>query len=147
MRVGFLFNHYAVHQVPHAAPYAFELSRNYPDLDVVIACSSKQEMHTARAIGELYPGHHCRFKLLKPAWYYQLVDAFVSRRKFKRKDMVLRHNLDFFQTLEALVAPERHCMRLRTRRPGLTDLKARSTPVMVPATGKVVLTTDPALST
>ena len=37
MRVGFLFNHYAVHQVPHAAPYAFELSRNYPDIDVVIA--------------------------------------------------------------------------------------------------------------
>ena len=51
MRVGFLFNHYAVHQVPQAAPYAFELSRNYPDFEVVIACSSEQEMHTARTIG------------------------------------------------------------------------------------------------
>ena len=66
MRVGFLFNHYAVHQVLHAAPYAFELSRKYPDLDVVIACSSKQEMRTARAIGMLYPSHHCQFQLLKP---------------------------------------------------------------------------------
>ena len=36
--------------------------------------------------------------------------------------MVLRQNLDFFRTLEALVAPERHCMRLRTKY-GLTDLK------------------------
>ena len=145
MRIGFLFNHYAVHQVPHAAPYAFELSRNYPDLDVVIACSSKQELDTAHTIGTLYPSHHCRFKLLKPAWYYRLVDPFVSKEKFKRKDMVLRHNLDFFQTLEALVAPERHCMRLRTKY-GLTDLKLINTRT-APATGKVVLTTDPALST
>jgi hypothetical protein len=122
MRVGFLFNHYAVHQVPHAAPYAFELSRNDPDLDVVIACSSKQELDTACTIGMLYPGHRCRYTLLKPAWYYTLVDPLVSKSKFKRKDMVLRHNLDFFRTLEALVAPERHCVKLRTKY-GLTDLK------------------------
>jgi hypothetical protein len=122
MRIGFLFNHYTVHQVPHAAPYAFELSRNYPDLDVVIACSSKQELDTARTIGMLYPGHRCWFKLLKPAWYYSLVDPIVSKWKFKRKEMVLHHNLDFFRTLEALVAPERHCMKLRVKY-GLTDLK------------------------
>jgi hypothetical protein len=65
MRVGFLFNHYAVHQVSHAVPYAFELSRDYPDLDVVIACSSKQEMLTARTIGTLYPGHRCQFQRLE----------------------------------------------------------------------------------
>jgi hypothetical protein len=53
MRVAFLLNHYAVHQVPHVVPYAFELSRTYPDLDVVIACSSKQELTTARAISLL----------------------------------------------------------------------------------------------
>ena len=114
MRVGFLFNHYAVHQVPHAAPYAFELSRKYPDLDVVIACSSRQEMRTVRAIGVLYPGHRCRFKLLRPVWYYRLVDPIVSDSKFKWKEMVLRHNLDFFRTLDALVAPEHHCIRLCT---------------------------------
>ena len=126
MRVGFLFNHYAVHQVPHAAPYAFELSRTYPDIDVVIACSSRQEMRTVRAIGGLYPGHRCQFKLLRPVWYYRFVDPFVSKSKFKWKDMVLRHNLDFFRTLEAIVAPERHCMRLRTKY-GLTDLKLINT--------------------
>ena len=124
MRVGFLFNHYAVHQVPHAAPYAFELSRKYPDLDVVIACSSKQEMRTARAIGMLYPGHRCRFELLNPAWWYyhRLVDLIVPDSKFKRKKNVLRNNLDFFRTLDALVAPEQYCTRLRTKY-GLTDLK------------------------
>ena len=40
MRIGFLFNHYAVHKVPHAAPYAFELSRRRPDFEVVVTCSS-----------------------------------------------------------------------------------------------------------
>ena len=116
MRVGFLFNHYAVHQVPHAVPYAFELSRKYPDLDVVIACSSKQEMRTARAIGMLYPSHRCRFELLNPAWWYyhRLVDLIVPDSKFKRKKNVLRNNLDFFRTLDALVAPEQYCTRLRT---------------------------------
>ena len=38
MRVGFLLNDYAAHHVLHVVPYAFELSRNYPDLDIVIAC-------------------------------------------------------------------------------------------------------------
>ena len=126
MRVGFLFNHYAVHQVSHAAPYAFELSRRYPEFEVLIACSSRQEMRTARAIGRLYPGHRCRFTLLRPVWYYRFVDPLVSKSKFKWKDMVLRHNLDFFRTLEALVAPERHCLRLRTRY-GLTALKLINT--------------------
>ena len=122
MRVGFLFNHYAVHQVPHAAPYAFELSRQRPDYEVIIACSSRQELETARKIGTLYPGHRARFRLLCPAWYYRLVDPIRSRWKFKRKKMVLRNNLDFFRSLDALVAPERHCMKLRTEF-GLEDLK------------------------
>jgi hypothetical protein len=122
MRIGFLFNHYFVHQVPHAAPYAFELSRRYPDFDVIIACSTKAEMDTARTIATLYPGHRCQFKLLRPAWYYQLVDPIVSRWRFKRKKMVLRNNLTFFRSLDALIAPERHFMMLRTKYE-LKDLK------------------------
>jgi hypothetical protein len=122
VRVGFLFNHYAVHQVPHAAPYAFELSRRYLDIDVIVACSSSPELESARAIGTLYPGHRCRFERLRPAWYYRPIDPFVSRRKFKRKKMVLKNNLRFFRSLDALVAPERHCMKLRTVF-GLDDLR------------------------
>lgn len=122
MRVGFLFNHYAVHQVPHAAPYAFELSRRHPEFEVVIACSSRQEMALAQAIGTLYPGHRCRFQRLTPPWYYRPLDGLVSKWAFARKKMVLRNNLDFFRGLDALVAPERHCMRLRTQY-GLTGLK------------------------
>jgi hypothetical protein len=122
MRVGFLFNHYAVHQVPHAAPYAFELSRDHPGFEVILACSTKAEMATAKAIADLYPGHKVQFKLLRPAWYYELIDKPLSKWMFMRKTMVLRNNLDFLRSLDALVTPERHSMKLRTRY-GLHDLK------------------------
>jgi hypothetical protein len=121
MRVGFLLNHYAIHQVPHVVPYACELSRRYPDFEVIIACSSRQELIAARTIGELYPGHRCRFQRLRAVWYYELVDPLIVKQKFKRKEMVLRNNLAFFRSLDALVAPERHCLRLHTRH-GLSNL-------------------------
>ncbi len=122
MRIGFLFNHYAAHQVPHAAPYAFELSRRHPHMEVIIACSSRREMTMVQAIAGLYPNHRCQFKRVRPAWYYRLVDPLISKWSFKRKKMVLRNNLDFFRGLDALIAPERHFMKLRTKY-GLQDLR------------------------
>jgi len=121
LRVGFLFNHYFPHQVPHAAPYAFELSRHYPDIEVIIACSSRQETDLTQTIGALYPGNHCSFQRLTIPWSYRITDPIVSKSKFRRKKIVLRHNLDFFRSLDAIVSPERNCMRLRTTY-GLKDL-------------------------
>ncbi len=114
LKVGFLFNHYFTHQIPHAAPYAFELSRNHPELEVTIACSSQQEMEFVKRIESLYPGHRCQFKMLSAPWYYTLVDPIISRISLKRKKMILKNNLDFFRQLDVLVAPERNCMKLRT---------------------------------
>jgi len=122
MRVGFLFNHYAVHQVPHAAPYAFELSRLFPEIEVIVACATRKELAMVREIAQLYPGHRCRYVRVRPSWFYLPTDPFVSRKKFKRKNIVLRDNLDFFRSLDALVAPERHCFKLRSQY-GLTELK------------------------
>ena len=115
MRVGFLFNHYAVHQVPHAVPYAFELSRRHPAFEVTIAASTDAELESAARIGALYPGQRCILRRLRTAWWYAPLDPFVSRFAFARKDRILADNLAFFAGLDALVAPERHCRRLRTR--------------------------------
>lgn len=114
-RVGFLFNHYAPHQVPHAAPYAFELSRRHPGFEVTIACATEAEESLARRIGGLYPGHGARFVRLRPGLLARLADPFVSPWRFARKKWVLRDNLDFFRGLDALVAPERHCYMLKSR--------------------------------
>lgn len=122
MRIGFLFNHYATHQVPHAAPYAFELSRIRPDLDVTVACSTIDEMMMAETIGRLYPGHRCIFQPLYVSSTRLLIDKVISRWSLKRKRYTLEQNLDFFRSLDVLVTPERHALQLR-KRFGLTDLK------------------------
>ncbi len=114
-KVCFLFNHYFIHQVPHAAPYAFELSRNYPQFECILACSSQQELAYAREIGNLYPGHRCSFKLLEVPRFYRFLDPFVSKWAFYRKRLILKNNLDFFKKMDVLVAPERNCMQLKTR--------------------------------
>ncbi len=121
IRVCFLFNHYFTHQVPHAVPYAFELSRKYSGFECIIACSTPEELSFTREIATFYPGHRCRFRLLAVPWYYRIIDPVVSKRAFLRKRVVLRHNLDFFRKMHALVAPERNCLQLRTRF-GLRDL-------------------------
>src|SRR5574337_344183 len=122
MRIGFLFNHYVPHQVPHAAPYAYDLSRRHPEFEVIIAVSTEAEMAMAKSIGDLYPGHRCSLRRLYPAWWYPLVDPVVSMFTFARKQRILRDNLDFFRSFDALVAPEQHCRRLRTQC-GLRDVK------------------------
>lgn len=122
MRVGFLFNHYFTHQVPQAVPCAFELSRKYPDIEVIIACSSQQEMAFVKTIAALYPEQKCTVQLLKVPLHYRLIDPLVSKWAFWRKKIVLRHNLPFFHSLDALVSPERNCLQLRTRF-GVQDLK------------------------
>ncbi|MBZ0168703.1 hypothetical protein MELA_01708 [Candidatus Methylomirabilis lanthanidiphila] len=122
MRIGFLFNHYSPHQMPHAAPYAYELSRRYPEFEVVIVTSSEAEVAMARSIGALYPGHRCRLARLYSAWWYRLIDPLVSLLVFGRKNRILKDNLDFFRGLDALVSPERHCRRLHTQY-GLQQLK------------------------
>ena len=122
MRVAFLFNHAVSHQVPHAAPFAFVLSRDYPRIDVIIACSTPEELALAREIAALYPGQRCRLEMLALPWYLKLLDPLISMWSFHRKQAVLRHNLDFFRGLDALVSPEVHCVKLR-RQPGLANLR------------------------
>ena len=122
MRVAFLFNHAVPHQVPHAAPFAFVLSRECPQLDVIIACSTSQELALVREIATLYPGHRCRMEMLVFPWYLKLIDPLISLWSFHRKGAVLRYNHQFFKSLDALVSPEMHCVKLRRQR-GLANLR------------------------
>lgn len=115
MKIGFLFNHVAAHQAPHAAPFAFELSRRHPGHDVVLACSSQAELDFIQRVAALYPGHRCHIERLALPPLYSLVDPLVAPFAFARKKVVLKANRDLFAGLDALVAPERNCLQLRTR--------------------------------
>jgi hypothetical protein len=49
------------------------------------------------------------------ARFYRPLDRLVFLWVFLRKNRVLWNNLAFFRSLDALVAPERHCVKLRTK--------------------------------
>lgn len=115
MKIGFLLNHYDVHQVPHIVPYAFEISLLYEDVEVDILCSSKQEEDFTRAIGKGYDGHRCRFvSLAVPAWV-RVLDPLLSKAVFARKSAVLKSNFELFASLDVLVTPEMTSLSLKDR--------------------------------
>ena len=114
MRIAFLFNHYAAHQVLQCAPIAFALSQLRPDLEVIIAYTCEEERQMVMRIAGLYREHRCKFLLLRPAWWYRFLDPIVSKRKFEKKKRVLRDNLEFFRHVDVVVTPERHSLRLKS---------------------------------
>ncbi len=122
MKVGFLLNHYDLHQVPHSVPYAFELSRIYGDCETVIFCSTQDELNFAREIGEGFSGHKCAFELLKVPSYLRAIDPFVSKFVFARKSIILKKHAARLREFDALVVPEMTSLGLRSF-PGFEHVK------------------------
>lgn len=113
MRVGFLLNHDAPHQVPHLVPYAFVLSVQRPDWDVRIMCSSRAEADFAVEIGRLYPGQSAVIERLHVPRWARAIDPVARRVAFVRKPAVQAANLARFAALDALVVPEMTSLSLR----------------------------------
>jgi len=114
-KVGFILNHYDVHQVPHVVPYAFELSRLYNDIEVKILYSSQQEEDFAKAIGRGYENHRCHFVRLKVPGWARLVDPLLSKVIFVRKSAVLKANFELLSSFDVLVTPEMTSLSLKER--------------------------------
>jgi len=104
-----------VHQVPHVVPYAFELSRLYDDVEVEILCSSQQEEDFARAIGQGYENHKCRFARLNVPVWARLLDPLLSKVVFVRKSAVLRKNFVRLSSFDVLATPEMTSLVLKER--------------------------------
>lgn len=115
-KIGFILNHYDVHQVPHIVPYAFELSRLYDDVNVDLLCSSKAEEDFALAIGKGYENHRCSLIRLEVPRLIDLVDPLLSKVVFARKSFVLSHNAAMLSQYDVLVVPEMTSLALRQRR-------------------------------
>lgn len=122
MRIGFLLNHYGLHQVPHVVPYAFELSRRHGAAEVTIFCSTQAEEDFAVAIGKGYPGHRCAFRRLHIPLWVKLAEPLASPFVFLRKNAALKANAGSFAGLDALVVPEMTSLVL-SRMAGLEKLK------------------------
>ncbi len=120
MKVGFLFNHDALHQVSHTAPVIAALL-DYPGVEVSVLTSSDAQAARVRAIiGDA--AARVRFVALSIGQLARMLDAGLRWVVPFRRIAVLRENLDAFAALDVLVVPETTSLLLRDRF-GLADLK------------------------
>lgn len=115
MKIGFLLNHYELHQIPHLAPYAFELSLRHHNIDVAVLASSDAELDFARTIGVGYPGHRVRFHKLAVPRLVHTLDKLLSKAIFIRKYFTLACNGALLSSFDALVTPEVTSLELREK--------------------------------
>jgi len=122
MRVGFVLNHYATHQVPHVVPTAFALSKLRPEWTVEILCSTAAELEFASEIGLAYPGHCAGLRRLKVPLSARLADPLLRQFAFYRKRAVQSANVDLFSRCDALVVPEVTSLALK-QKPQMAGVK------------------------
>ena len=128
MHIGFLFNHYATHQVYHSAPVAYALSARHPSIKTSILCADQAQLEAARRIGgSMWPGHSCNFVELAVPHYAAVADKLFGNFAFVRKRAVLVANKDFFADLDVLVVTEVTSLALK-RYPSLAHLKLVAIP-------------------
>jgi hypothetical protein len=119
-RVAFLFNHYDNHQILHAAPYAFALSKRSELFDVHILCSCTSQLEFVQNIAAAYSDHNCHFTVLKIPLWAKTLDPLVSQWVFIRKQAALKANMELLSSFDAIVSPERTTSKLHDSY-GLTD--------------------------
>lgn len=106
MRIGVILNHFEPHQVPHATPYAFALSRLRPGWTVDILCSTRSEMEFAQEIAGRFPGQRVTIRALNVPLLFRLADPVLRQFTFARKVAVLQNNVARLSQYDALVMPE-----------------------------------------
>jgi len=122
MRIGVILNHFESHQVPHATPYAFALSRLRPGWTVDILCSTRAEMDFAHEIAGRFADHQVDIRPLKVPLFFRLADPLLRQFTFARKVAVLRANLKRLSGYDALIMPELTSLALR-RSPRMEGVK------------------------
>lgn len=124
MRIGFLFNHNAGHQVAHALPIAAAMARDYPQADLRIMPAAGAAEAEVRRLWQTF-GHAAddpRIVVLQPAGgLARAATALTGGALPADRVDSLRVNLHHFADCDALVVPEKTSTLLKTRF-GLRDL-------------------------
>ena len=122
IKIGFLFNHEQIHQIPHAVSVAFVLSRLSEFCEVIIITSSSRQYDYLKQFESEYPDHNCSFKNISIPRYISIIGRLIDKALPFTKVMKLKKNLSFFRDLDVLVAPDKTSILLRTHF-GLNHLK------------------------
>ena len=111
LKIGFLYNHDASHQVPHTIPIAASLAAR--GVDVEILTSSPEQRAVASAL--LPASAAVRFTALDTGIAARIADGVLRHVAPFRRIAILRDNLPVFAKFDALVVPETTSTLLRTR--------------------------------
>jgi hypothetical protein len=111
MKIGFLYNHDATHQVPHTISIASALAAR--GIDVTILTSSEAQREIAAAL--LRPDVGCRFVSLQVGLIARTLDRALHSVAPFRRLAILRENRGIFAGFDALVVPETTTAFLKTR--------------------------------
>lgn len=116
MRIGFLYNHDQIHQIPHSLPIALALARLHPEAEILLAVTTDRiETEIRRLIGPNLPAClRIERLLIRSAgrqWAASLLDSVLPAQKL----LIYGDNLIFFSSLDILVVTERTSLILKTR--------------------------------
>ena len=119
LKIAFLYNHEAGHQVRHSAAVIPALTARHSGLDVTVLATSDALLETVRTMAG---AAQCRFlKLETPAWHKPLAWLLDPIAPFSRLDQ-LYSNRTLFSRFDAVIVTEGTSLFLRKLR-GLTHLK------------------------
>ncbi len=115
MKIGFLLNHEQIHQVAHAAPIAYALSRARPDFDVTIITGSQALADEAQRYAPRFAGHHAKFVQLSLSLPMRFANRLLRGFAPVEKVALLRAHAKYLNGFDAIVTPEKTALFLRTR--------------------------------
>ena len=122
VRVAFLYNHEAGHQVRHSAAVIPALIARYPALKVSVLATSDALLESVRHVCGSDIGGRCRFiRLDVPAWHKPIGRLLDSVLPFSRLDQ-LYSNRRVFADIDAVIVTEGTSLFLKRLR-GLEHLK------------------------
>ena len=111
IRVGFLYNA-QIHQIPHSASIAFELSLRHPEVQVTIIAPRLEQLSFIQDLAKRYPGHRCTYTSTDLPALVQLLCT-VGRHRILETLGTLVFNRALFSSFDALVVPERTSLYLK----------------------------------
>ena len=113
IRVGFLLNHDAAHQVLHSIPAAFELARLYPETRVTIISTTATEAAAVAEVAADYPGERCEFRTVTAPAYVRAFDQLTGHALLAKRFGILWHQRELFRSFDVLIVPDKTSLLLK----------------------------------
>ena len=114
-RLGFLFNHEALHQIAHSAPMIAELASAHPDFDISVLTSSPEQLAMVRHSIPDAVAANIDFIELRLSARDERINRVAGHFSPYKRIAILRSHVDLFSKFDALVVPEATSTMLKSR--------------------------------